>query len=1467
MFLYGNTGLNLPSHVKNQSPSFPAIKLQENAAQGLGFFTSRGVAEDVDTNVSTTDSSKFLRNLPTAKRCDGYIAVLMSVEADEATGPFVQSSNPSVYIYKGGVNILNVVTDEAWTLDTNWIMIQGSSDPGGDGNIAQQIEGVTQQTTSTINFVDVANVTEITFTDDANDDLNDAFKFDIASDFARSDQNFYLGGKATAFASGDSIGAANGVQILSEGSMVFKKDGISGTTNIAGGTVSLTNINASSNIETSAVFRAGSFAGQNSTLSSTQLSTDRVVASTKITAPVIEAAPSGDIKFNIPGSLQPAFAITTSNDFTPTGPSSTSEAGVSQVYVNASLRLLETPNNPTEIEFLYGVGPDGQVSKIAKNLVATGASAFQQGFGITITNQDSDNPGIQINQADVVTTSTSQTIAASKEIGQVVLTGTISSSDSNIDGLKFNESAIDNISDQSEAAENINLLYVINNQASNRHGTVYRGVSGSAFLNKHLELSTGLRSNLNTETDKLTLGITDIYVKNNANDASVYDFRSKRFGVHSFTPSEIASDLNAHGNTENTAAHQAAVSEGATIIEWVREFGDYVNGSAADIAARRSSGVIVKSGFTHTSNPYTSQGILDTRFRFAVKAAGENELTSQSEELSGQVSFQVPATDTTYTGTDAPWAIQIGTHSSSSSDVGLRRNEVSIPNLLVKNLTVPNNGSSYIGGGGTFGGDWTFNGAVTINGVLTATNADNSLGSTSTGTLATTASLLQLGSPSADAVGNFGEREIGIVGLFNYTGGGDGSVDNNEAQATSFFRDHSESGIAEIYGRSASPIGSTDNHHKPWKLMTSAEKVNTIGTAIDTTDDFYPTALEVGGIRLSGYDPATPTGYSTKFFNRVVTDISGVHDTEDSVSAEAWAGGGTALSGALASAKAIKDYVDTAVGDAGGFTVSDLTVGTFDFGFSGADEVATSTNAYTAANADRILLQDVDDSDNTKSALPQDIGLALYEDSSESSGNVTRPNVGWLPGSRPLGTGTSLRSIMNQVFTLPDIPEIEQYDMVPTASGSNSIFLTAVHANHRYSPPGNISYSIFEHGYNDFGDDAQNNIDADFSGTNGVILRLTEYLGVQEFRHKVTLGPGLSITDVDGGSVQSSDINLIGLSPSTAPLIETTLPSGDDLIYFLNLADGGANSANKVLKHGGEVDLSASTAQSTLKFEARISALTDQFAGYTSPNPVRLFTYFVRRRSFMFVSDLDIRNSVRGAAGTDIVDNGLDFPIQGSFAKIDGTKAAAQTDSSYSNKFMHYLIATANSATDSVIGSADIVEDVNGTDITFGAGLLSSTSNITNVKIRNVISAQAGGAANTPLSSTSTIHLPHIPNSSSIQKYPGMLSELKGVIGGNQYWPRSVSTTSPDGYLYRAVPISFAGGGIASSWLSGGDAKFKIETEFGNADELVRDGDGNLLTFHITNQYGVETEYVLFQSAQPLDGAASVGKFGDIVEI
>ena len=385
-------------------------------------------------------------------------------------------------------------------------------------------------------------------------------------------------------------------------------------------------------------------------------------------------------------------------------------------------------------------------------------------------------------------------------------------------------------------------------------------------------------------------------------------------------------------------------------------------------------------------------------------------------------------------------------------------------------------------------------------------------------------------------------------------------------------------------------------------------------------------------------------------------------------------------------------------------------------------------------------------------------------------------------------------------------------------------------------------------------------------------------------RHIITIPTGVTLTDADGGTVTSTNVPIIlagvSIPVAGAPIVESvtpTLESDGSLtsLYYLNLALDGANSADKAFKNDGQIELSATKPQAIMETKIQITALADEFAGFTSPNPVERFNYHIRRRSFMFVSNLDVRMSVKGAAGTSIVDDGLDLTIAGAFATMDGTKAASQTNSSYSNKFMHYLIATATSDTSDVLDSGDIVEDSAGADITFPTGTYGllgrntsgSLEEITQVKVRNVIVGTAGGAANTPLSSTSVTHIPYVSGNINIQRYPGMLAELKGAVGSSQYWPRSTATTSSDGFLYRAVPISFAGAGVASSWLNGSDSLFQVDAALGTTDDLLRDGDGNLLTFTMTNQYGVDTEYVLFQSTQTLDNEPAVGKFGDIVEV
>ena len=145
----------------------------------------------------------------------------------------------------------------------------------------------------------------------------------------------------------------------------------------------------------------------------------------------------------------------------------------------------------------------------------------------------------------------------------------------------------------------------------------------------------------------------------------------------------------------------------------------------------------------------------------------------------------------------------------------------------------------------------------------------------------------------------------------------------------------------------------------------------------------------------------------------------------------------------------------------------------------------------------------------------------------------------------------------------------------------------------------------------------------------------------------------------------------------------------------------------------------------------------------------------------------------------------------------------------------------------------------------------------------------------------------HVPGATNIQRFPGFLGTPRACVtipGQNnvhhwegvgfasltqQHWDKTTVTTSEDGFLYRAIPFVFANGldwhrvmvtdanptiysnydgisGVQILDFIGDDARF--------VDELVKiPGTNTPATFTVTNQYGVETEYVLFQSRNTLE--------------
>ena len=296
-----------------------------------------------------------------------------------------------------------------------------------------------------------------------------------------------------------------------------------------------------------------------------------------------------------------------------------------------------------------------------------------------------------------------------KTIGSVHISGDLGSTTTS-QGLKFQANAIAEISDAPQGitigTTDVGLLYIIN-QPGNNFGDVYKGPSGPQFLNEHLSFTQDIRASITPGNNKFSVNIKDRFARKDEDETTIYRFRGNRLAAHTFTQGEITARVTENApqvvgpggvfsdNTAATAiAMQSLISEDATIIEWVREGGTYVDDSDTDIKARRDAGVIMKSGFTTATNPYSAQGISDSLFRFSAKAAGAVETVTGNEELGGSVTLTSPAQSYTYNVGDSDFAIQIGT---TDSGVAQRLNEVFIPNLLVKNFSVDAGGDTFIG--------------------------------------------------------------------------------------------------------------------------------------------------------------------------------------------------------------------------------------------------------------------------------------------------------------------------------------------------------------------------------------------------------------------------------------------------------------------------------------------------------------------------------------------------------------------------------------------------------------------------------------------------------------------------------------------------------------------------------------------------------------------------------------------------
>jgi hypothetical protein len=1517
-FVPANSGIGFPAPLRNQSSVSPIINLHHNATTGIGFFTSVGTSseEDADTNVGPNDAAKYLINLPLLKRSPGYIAVVMEVTSAEATerDNFTLSNEPGVYIYTGTypAGTLTIPTSD-WRDNNNWMQIQGTS---GSGTIDIDIDTVdAHNNISSIDFISATNRTSIT------SQSTNQIKIDVASDFAGPSQNFYIGGIGQAFEDGDAISTASSGVSIQSGGRIESRVG-SNSTVIDGDDISTATISATGNISTSSgTIFSGDQNGTHSLMNQNEVRT-ATARVTSLVATNVVGDEANYIQFRLEG-IPGAFIKLTENatSYEPPTISNDGQGNEAFVHFNSNIRFHNIDSLPDEVSYFYAEGSNGHLIKMPSASVLSGGTDISGGFGINVNASDQ----ISIDTADVVTVNTNQNITARKGIGRVTITGDLGSAGSTQKSFVFSPNSISDVASSTyydnAGSDKLKLLYMVDNDLVNENsgaGQVFKGVSGSYFLSKYLQFpESSFVITHNTDEDRFKINLRDVVLRNDRHDASMYKVRSRRLGAHSFTPGQINADLTAHGSTSAQITNvQTEVEDGATIIEWVREGGNYNNPSNGDEALRRNAGVIMKSGFTAESDPYDSAGILATKFRFSAKEAGEDEAVTGDEELGGTLSYGTAASS--YYGTAdgaSEFAIQIGTRATNFGTSGDRLNEVTIPNLVVKNLAVDatSDGGIYIDSGSTtgqFGGNWSFGGNVTINGVLTATSSENNLGGGSVSTLSTTASLLELGAVATDGA-DIAERDIGIVALFNYDGDDSGVPEDDEAMATTFFRDSSETGIANIFGRSASAIGGTDNHHRPWKLMTSSEKVDALTTSVNVADDFHPTGLLVGGLKLQGYDTGLTGGENhlyTGYVNRIINTIP-VATVFEGNQNDAWWGAGTAGQGALATVDAIISYVTGTVNGFGEYEPGELSNSTsdavqfvdfvgangytnlFKFGIANDSEVANDDNAYSVGTSWGIIVQQQANSVSTvhKRAQPEEIGLALYQNSTQTIAGQTRPSVGWLPGTAQLNRGTSVRHIMNKIFTAFSFPTISEFDFgaANLGPGYNTI-KDFVAADHRIlTNPNGASSLIMENGYNDYGFAAGTDDDDNYAGINGVRIKLDDAAGIDELNLVTTL-TNVSVTKEDGNPVTAFATDLTthyadATAISNSSLVVSSTDSGDDKIIYMDFAA----SANGIGDDAGEVDLTSTQREGEIRYQATIGGLTDSSYDSELPytNSNKLITHQVRRRSFMFVSNLNIRASFKVGGGTvGFTGTDLDFNVPaGNFVNMNGdTTATDPADGTgHSSRFMHYLLCkAANSGVGSVLGSGDTLQAFGGSNMSFnaaqyglkgytGAGTASANpaGDITEVKIRHAVSLPNG----TELLNSE--RRPHGTNSTDLQRYPGYLASYKGALGDSQRWLKSTLGTSVDGFLYRAIPKVMAFNSTSDSdWVVGGVPRWKVQIpNIPEIEELVLDSNGDLVTFTLTNQYGVDTEYVLFQSEQSLEGtqydsgSTQVQEFGKIV--
>lgn len=1414
-------GIKVGSFLKNESSNFPIVNPDKNHLSGIGYFTSVGIAgTDVDANVSVTDTQRYLVNCPPAKRSLNFVAILDRVTSTEqnALSCFIESADPSVYIYKGPQADSGDISDTDWINNANWVPVGG----GGLGDINIEVDGSNAVSgTDTVNFGDVAYRTSVSYGVDANN--NSAIVYTLPNDIAIEGASaIRLGDAADDHINGG--GFADGLVLTSSGAIESWKNGAN--TSILGNTVTSGTYNGAQAYLSSTVV-VGPQGGANSSMTTGQVKSN-IGDFVNINNVSVVTGQSEGTRFTLTdntsghGHLRLGYGAPTVQG----GIGYNGSVGGSPTYIstNSNLYFQNIPQQTTS-EVLYVLAQDGndQVKKVPVASVGGSASVnITATQGVIHEYISATNTHVLKANPDVLSfLYKDQVMPVGKGIGHLEVTGYTDSEFSEIPdgtgGLRILAPAIDQI--DFNAPHNANAYRLLLRGSIGLggidNGKVFEGPSISSLFQNMVYGGQDITTSVNFTNETIQINVDPVHIRKDRDDSSIYKVRTQRLSAQLYRQEDVEDALNtvAPNSTQLEIANKVAETLGAsTVVEWVRlGEGGVPNPDYQDL---RDSGVIMKSGFTAINAANTQQSINQTKFRFSAKRPNYSEVTTQTEELGGTYSFnQLTTSISTYDGGNSDFAIQIGTGGLNS--LGDRYNEVLIPNLTVGALS--SDGPNYLAGGGTLGGDWNITGNLNIGGDLTIDGA-----TVGGATVDFAGTLLNLGTPQTGyPAGNTTDTaDIGFAGLFNFNDvDSDGTLDNAEGQITAFFRDASTNGSNTIYFQNDLSTDPTDN--KPYKLMTSVDATDA-PSSIQLNEVNGKTAytpLEIGGLALKGWkldDNDVAANHTTGYVNRITTRIQDAKTHEETLT-DAW---NTWADTSIPTTKAVWEHVNSLIGNITGFSSTSTDV--FDYGIT-TGEIANASNTYTEGNADHIFVTS-DDGASVSRITPEKLGLALDADADTSG----RGQIGYMPESVELKAGTSLRAVLKKILTQYATPTIT----MDVNNELRGFFASSDHYER-----------VTENGVRSFGDQAV-----------GTTIEMTIYnvanLGSASLAYTTS---DLDVTNIASGT-SINDQSAIVLSDTISVVDSVDTGTTGQKTWSLDLdVDVDANDFNGIGAGPQLLSITGNANQGTLSLTGSITSFTD--SNYFNSPVTSSSSIFVRRRSFYFVSDINARASV--AAGLS-----LDAPMN-SWAAMDGTTSGTAV-AGYSNKLMHYVLCTMDSGASTELGvdSTNLITDNsnntlnigNALSVTIGSSGVNPLTDSTSIRARSMINTAAGfgNAVGTGENWT-----PHASNATDIRRLKGMLAPSNYVIGANQSWGKSTLSASDNGFYYIAIPKKFAGNGLDTDWYDPSLAepyrsKFIQNLGAGEYSGLVLNSAGDAPeTFTVTNWWGVEEQYVLWQGSQP----------------